>query len=112
MKKTIFGLLLVIGVASFSCEKEKEIDYHFKATVLYRGMDCGDTYLILLTNLSGDSTIISTTYYADNLSQGLKIDGVEIFLNCRYPVNNEMSVCTTYGIGFPHVFIIEAEKID
>ena len=112
MKKTIFGLLLVIGVASFSCEKEKEIDYHFKATVLKRGMDCGDTYLILLTNLSGDSTIINTTYYADNLSSDLKIDGLEIFLNCRYPKNNELGVCTTYGIGYPHVFVIEAEKAE
>jgi hypothetical protein len=112
MKKTIFGLLLVIGVASFSCEKEKEIDYHFKATVLYRGMDCGDTYLILLTNLSGDSTIISTIYYADNLSSDLKIDGLGIFLNCRYPENNELGVCTTYGPGYPHVFVIEAEKAE
>lgn len=112
MKKTIFGLLLLIVVASFSCEKEKEIDYHFKATVLKQGMDCGNTYLILLTNLSGDSTIINTTYYADNLSSDLKIDGLEIFLNCRYSKNNEMSVCTTYGIGYPHVFVIEAEKTE
>ena len=112
MNKTIIGLLLVIGVTNFSCEKETEIDYQFKATVLGQGMDCGDTYLILLTNLSGDSTIINSTYYADNLSQDLKIDGLEIFLNCRYLKNNEMSVCTTYGIGFPHVFVIESEKAE
>ncbi len=108
----MLSLLLVLGVACISCEKETEIDYQFKATVLERGMDCGDTYLILLTNLSCESTIINTTYYADNLSQELKIDGLEIFLNCRYPENNEMSVCTTYGIGFPHVFVIEAEKVE
>jgi len=109
MKNIIFGFLFAIGFTSTACEKEDIPEHQFEATVLYQGMDCGGTYLISLNNLSGDSTLVNGVYYAENLSSDLRIDGLEIYLNCRYPKENELSLCTTFGPGYPHIFVINAK---
>ena len=112
MKNTVFGFILIICSASVSCEMVNPPEYQFEATVLHQGMDCGGIFIIQLNNLSGDTTLINGVYYAENLSSDLKIDGLEIFLNCRHPKENELSVCTTFGPGYPHVFVIDAEKAE
>ena len=109
MKNLVFGFLIVIGFASTGCEKENIPEFQFEATVLHKGMDCGETYLISLNNLSGDSTIINGVYYAENLPSDMLAVGLEIYLNCRYPIENELSLCTTYGPGYPHIFVINAK---
>lgn len=110
MKKVFVCLIVVAGFLFCSCEKDNE--YQFEATVLGKGLDCGETFLIDLTNISGNAEIMDNTYYADNLPSDLKINGLKIKLNCRFLKTDETYACTTMGITWSHVFVIEAERAE
>jgi hypothetical protein len=110
MNRIYIYLILIIGSIISACEKEN--GFQFEATVIGKGPDCGETYLINLTNISGDFAITDSTYYADNLSSDLKIDGLKLQLNCRLLNSDEIYICTEMGIAWPHVYVIEAEKAE
>lgn len=104
-------LILLTG-----CEQENNSDnvnaFPFKATVIDKGMDCGETFLISLKSIEGNSKIEDGTYYADSLDSDLKIPGLKIYLNCREPNEDELYPCTTMGPAYPHVIVTESKKYD
>jgi hypothetical protein len=91
----------------------------YKVKVLGRGIDCGDTYLVEFlcckpeiaeyigstNSVSGSSGI----YYANNLPQQCKREGIVIDIKFRKTNPDEIQVCTTLGPGYNHIFIVEAE---
>ncbi len=109
MKSLSIILLCLSGLVLTTCEKDRT-EYDFEAIVLSIGMDCGDTWIISLTNLNGDPEIADNTYYADNLPDEFKTEGLEIKLNCREPGNDELYACTTLGPTYPHIIVTECEK--
>lgn len=113
MKRTLIYLAILFGFTFIGCEKEtdseNEKEYQFEATVIGKGLDCGDTYLIDLKITIGNSDIVEGTYYADDLSSDLKVVGLKIKLNCRKPNDDELYVCTTMGPSYSHVIVIDAE---
>ena len=111
MKKAIRILVLLFFIVLINCDEDKVIDYQFEATVLGQGIDCGETYLINLTNISGITEITGGTYYADNLPSDLKIIGINIVLNCRLPNDEEVYACTDMGPSYPHVFVINGKEV-
>jgi hypothetical protein len=109
MRSLSVVLLFLSGLVLTTCEKDRT-EYDFEAIVLYRGLDCGDTWVIGLTNLNGDPEISESNYYADNLPEEFKIEGLEIKLDCRLPENDEYYACTTLGPAFPHIVVTGCEK--
>jgi len=116
MKRMLFYLLVIsFGATSTSCENDTdfiEIDYQFEATVIGKGLDCGDTYLIDLKKVMGDSKIANGTYYADKLPPQLKVAGLKIRLNSRKSTNQDLYACTIMGPGYSHGIVIDSEKVD
>ena len=102
-------LLFLSGLVLTTCEKDRT-EYDFEAIVLSIGPDCGNTWIISLTNLDGDPEIADSTYYADNLPEEFKIEGLEIKPDCRLPENNEYYACTTLGPAFPHIVVTGCKK--
>jgi hypothetical protein len=115
MKKIFFVSILLCGVFLMSCKKDddkaKAKDFKFEATVISKGLDCGETFLISLKNLETNSAIEDGTYYADNLEAEYKVEGLKIYLNCRNPNNDELLPCTTLGPSYPHVVVLDSEKV-
>jgi hypothetical protein len=109
MRSLSVVLLFLSGLVLATCEKDRT-EYDFEAIVLSIGTDCGDTWIISLTNLTGDPEIADNTYYADNLPEEFKIEGLEIKLDCRLPENDEYYACTTLGPAFPHIAVTGCEK--
>ena len=91
-------------------EPKKSNNYQFEGTVLGKGLDNGETYLIALTNLGYGSEIKDGTYYADNLSDEMKVSGLKIRMNCRLPGIDEIQACAILGPAFDHVVVTDCEK--
>ena len=86
MKKLLLLLTLFAGgLFGAGCDNDEQLQghYNYEATVLYKGVDCHDTYLISLKNLDESSDITEGIYYADNLAPEFKVDGLKIYLNCQ-----------------------------
>jgi hypothetical protein len=98
----------------YSCYKKEsnEIEFRFEAKVIGKGIDCGDTFLIDLRNLSDDSEFENSIYYAFNLPSEFKVADLEIKLNCRLPNINEAVACTHLGPDFPHLIVIECDYLN
>lgn len=112
MRKILINSLLFFYLISASCDKaDIEINFKYEATVLGKGIDCGNTFVIELKNID-ETDIADGIYYADNLNEDFKIDGFKILLNCRSPQNEELYPCTTLGFGYSHVFVTEVIKKD
>ncbi|MCT4643466.1 MAG: hypothetical protein N4A74_00660 [Carboxylicivirga sp.] len=111
MQRLGFLLLTFSLTLLLSCEKEEDIyDFQFEATVIGKGSDCGDTYLISLKNRGGSTSIIDGIYYADQLKSEFKVSGLKLYLNGRKPYDNEMHACSTLGIPYPHIVITDCIK--
>ncbi len=70
MKRVLLHLVLALILIHFSCEKDDDIDgqdFRFDATVVGKGLDCGETYLIDLQKRKGNSEIADGIYYGDGL---------------------------------------------
>jgi len=121
MKNILFySMLISFSVSLVSCEKDNDVEisnleiegYQFEATVKGKGLDCGDTYLIDLKKLNGESGIANGTYYADNLPPDLKVAGLKIRLNARKPTDDELYACTTMGPGYSHLIVTDSKKAE
>ena len=111
MKQLVFLSILFLGIFFISCEKDDETDmYNYEATVNNKGLDCGDTFTITLKNVNTDSTFEDGVYYADNLDSTFKVSGLKIYLNCREPNMDEIYACTTMGISYPHIIVVDCIK--
>ena len=111
MKKAKLCVVILINLFVFSCNSDNDSDairYDFEATVLGKGIDC-DSFLINLSKNNGDSDIKNGTYYADDLPADLQVKGSKIKLNCRKPNPDESYACTTLGLGYSHLVVLESE---
>lgn len=112
MKKII---LIIIGLIFIfmSCNKnEKETNKKsFNATVIGKGLDCGNSFLIKFNNdVSGvPINAFDNTFYEINLPEEYKIESKQIYVEFRQPENGELMVCTTMGIGYPQIYITKVE---
>ncbi|MFZ7133390.1 MAG: hypothetical protein ACOWWR_13640 [Eubacteriales bacterium] len=116
MKKLIILSILTIGVFLAGCEKDDDEatkeHFEFEATVIGKGQDCGETFIISLKNLVASSELEDGIYYADNLDSEYKEQGLKIYLNCREPNVDEIYACTTLGPTYPHLIVINSSKAE
>ena len=114
MKRITLILTLAIGLILINCESDINTnfndDFQYKATVINKGIDCGETWIIELKNINGNSEIEDGTYYADNLGVDYKESGLKVYLSCREPNNDELYPCTTLGPSYPHLIVIKSKK--
>lgn len=84
----------------------------FNAKVLYQGADCGDTFLIQfdenVSNVPNNNT--NNIFYALNLDEQYKVEGLDINVDFREPYDEEIMACTTAGVGFPQIFIEQVNE--
>lgn len=107
--------ILTFVIFFISCEKDDDKvapeGFQFEATVINKGMDCGETFIISLKSIETNSNIEDGTYYADKLNSDFKVTGLKIYLNCREPNNkDEIYACTMMGPTYPHVTVIDCKK--
>lgn len=112
-------LLLLAGLltGTMACQEDDTTTQpEFLAQVLGQGSDCGDTYLVRILN---DSTQIyritgsyDRVYYADNLPEAQKQTDLLLNIEFRNLREDELYVCTTFGIPYRHIFIIDSNKAE
>jgi hypothetical protein len=108
MKKSAFPLFILAFLLA-SCKKEgKEI---YNATILEKGLDCGDSFLIKVNeDVSGlPENPFDHIFYEINLPEEFKVKGKKVNIEFRNPKDEEQIICTTMGPGYPKLFIIKAE---
>jgi len=113
MKKKILGFALLLLIFT-SCTKEDSRikDDSFNAIVIEQGLDCGNSYLIKFNeDVSGlPQNSFDNIFYEINLPEEYKVEGKPIYVEFRLPENNETMACTTLGLAYPQIYIIEANK--
>ncbi|OBX24827.1 hypothetical protein A9996_13105 [Gelidibacter algens] len=94
-----------------SCSKDDTNDEFQDATVLEKGLDCGNLFLIKFNNaVPGVPTYdFENIFYEINLPDAYKIEGKKIKVKVRAPKNDEAVACTTLGIGYPLMYIVEVK---
>ena len=108
------NLLLIAGffLLTNSCDKHQKevIETMYKATVLGRGMDCGNAFLIQFEEKTYSLPASSKNiYYEINLPEEYKIAGREILIQFHEPRNDEIMVCTAMGPAYPQVVVTKVE---
>ncbi len=104
----IIGLFIII----ISCSKNNQDDLsaYADATVLGKGLDCGNSFLIKFdNNVTGLPENFDHIFYEINLPDEYKIEGKKIKVEFRDPESDEMMACTTMGIGYPEIFITKVQ---
>ncbi|PCI31561.1 MAG: hypothetical protein COB60_11275 [Flavobacteriaceae bacterium] len=95
-----------------SCNEEKEEIISYNVTVIGKGLDCGETFLIKFNdNIDGliDNSF-DNVFYAINLYDEYKIESLQIKVTFREPLVEELLSCTTFGPAYPQIFIIETQR--
>ena len=107
MKTILFSLFILL---LFSCsKKENKIpeDFVSNATILNRGIDCNNSYLIKFNDgvkgIPTNST--NNVFYEINLPNQYKINNLPLNVTFRLPTNEEIMNCTTQGIAYPQIYI-------
>lgn len=110
MKKFLF-ILIILNFTLHSCSKDETQDDMYNATVLEKGLDCGDLFLIQFNDDVSDiaQNNFNNIFYAMNLPEIFKIEGKQIKVKIRKPKNEEAMACTTLGTAYPYIYIIKAE---
>ena len=103
----LFSILLLGACTDDLVDKPNSLPY--EATVLGKGMDCGDTYLIELKGTEAENEVENDIYYAEDLPQNLKEIDLKIKLNCRLSDDDEFSICTARGFAYPHLIVTETK---
>ena len=106
----LFGLTFLIA----SCNKNDDAkdEQFYNVTILSKGMDCGDAFLIRFDeNVTGlPENTFNNTYYEINLPEQYKVPGTKIKVEFREPEQGEGMFCTTMGPGYPQIFILKVEE--
>lgn len=113
MKILVFFILgFTFLIASCNKNEEGNDEQFYPVTVIGRGMDCGDAYLIKFDeNVPGlPANTFDNIYYEINLPAQYNIPGTKINIKFREPEVDEAMFCTTMGPGYPQLFIIKAEQ--
>ncbi len=114
MNRFVFFIVMLSLISLTCCEKEHEPDdassFLFEATVMGNGLDCGETYLISLTQRGSNSDIEDGMYYAYQLDPEFKEPGLKVYLNCRQPNDSELQACTMMGPTYQHLIVIDCKR--
>lgn len=110
MKSLIFSLLIFF---TFSCSKNDDnqnstsAPLETNATVLSRGQDCNNAYLIKFNNnvVGVPTNSTNNVFYEINLPNQYKVDNLPLNVTFRLPTNSEIMNCTTQGIAYPQIYI-------
>lgn len=117
---TLVPLFLLLAPGACSEEENLYKDW-FMAEVLGQGMDCGDTYLIrfrmedqeeVMEILGLENPGFFPVYYAQNLPDEYKNQGLQVRINFRLPTSDEAMACTAMGPGYGHIWIEDIESIE
>ena len=83
-----------------------EYNEYFKVTVLGKGLDCGNAFVIRFDEeVAGlPDSPVKNHYYADNLPEEHKIEGKNIEIRFRLPKEDEMYACTMMGPTYPYIY--------
>ncbi len=108
--KTKILLILIFSVALFfGCKKESNLknDSTPNAKVLYKGPDCGNTFLIRFNENANNvpQNVTDSIFYGINLPSQYQIENLDINIDFRLPTNDEILSCTSQGIAYPQIFI-------
>jgi len=104
----IIGLFVLI----ISCTKnnQEDVTAFASATVLGKGLDCGNSYLLKFDDdVTGLTENLDHIFFEINLPDDYKIEGKKIKVRFRSPKPDEMMACTTMGIGYPEIFITKVQ---
>ncbi len=114
----IFTTLLVL-LTLISCNdfNDDQFSDEFQVTVVGTGIDCR---LPLIDFLHSDSSRIADLsgnpywlrYHAFGLDSSLMDVGLTLNVTVRKTRDNELSPCTTLGIGYPWITILAASKVN
>jgi len=100
-------IFIIMSLLAISCCKTEVENKWSNATVIGKGLDCGNTFLIQfnedVTGLPDNTS--NRTFYAVNLPEEYKVSGTKINVEFREPNSSEMIVCTTMGIAYPQIYI-------
>ena len=108
-------IVFIIGLTFLliSCSEESTTNYEDQtnATVLGKGTNCGDLFLIEIDDPDTrfPETIFGKIFYANNLPENLKIEGKRIYVKSREPEDGEFMVCTSWGPAYSHIIITKSE---
>jgi hypothetical protein len=84
-------------------------DVNFNATVLGKGLDCDNSFLIVFDE---GVTGLPNSYrinYEINLPEYYKIEKERVSVKFRAPEDNELMVCTAMGPAYPQIYIVETK---
>ena len=112
MKRIILIFIGLTFILSSCSKNEKETnDESFNATILGKGLDCGNAYLIKFNeDITGlPQNTFDNTFYEINLPEEYKIAGKQVYVEFRQPENGEFMICTTREIGYPQIYITKVE---
>ena len=119
MKTKITLVLLTLSfILCFNCSNDDDVNTNFNAIVLRQGGSCGidddngDTidYLIEFNENITDLPIENTCiYYADNLPEAFKKEGLEINITYRDLNEDELVICTTLQETHPFIYVLTVE---
>jgi hypothetical protein len=109
--KIIIFIIISLTFIIISCNNDEANDDIFNATVMGKGLDCGDSFLIKFNNVVSGLPVnnFDNTFYEINLPEEYKTEGKKIKVEFREPKNDEVMVCTTLGIGYPQIYITKVE---
>ena len=114
MKRFSILSILISVLCITSCEKENDDntseEFQYEATVINKGMDCGETFVISLKRIADNLEFEDGTYYADQLDSDFKVPGLKIYLNCREPYDSEIYACTMMGPTYPHLIVTKCKR--
>lgn len=109
--KGIICIIISLNFIIVSCSKDETNDDIFNATVLGKGLDCGNLFLIKFSKDVPGLPVnnFDNTFYEINLPEEFKIEGKKIKVKLREPKSDEVVACTTLGIGYPQIYITKVE---
>lgn len=96
-----------------SCAKDNTVFRSLNATVLQKGIDCGNQFLIKFDeNPDFVENSLDNTFYEVNLPEEYKKENTRLKLEVREAISDDYPFpCTTLGIGYPFVYVISATKL-
>lgn len=106
---TLLMMLLATTFTFIACNNDDTTNVNtVNATILYKGADCNDTFLIKFNNNTNNVPTNTTEniFYAINLPNQYKINNLQVNVTFRLPYENEIMNCTTVGITYPQIYII------
>jgi len=111
MKYLVVLLLVIVSLSSCKEEETRTIDY-FNGTVLQKGLDCGDAYLIQFE--AGQEGIPANQwdriFYEINLDSTMRVEGLKVKVKFRDPLEAESMICTAMGPGYPQMYVVHAVR--